>query len=82
MELFNKKETFVINDDERIEATITNDTLNDPDHEFVTVRFFSPQRCRIAEADYDAEFPPADEDIAKLVAKWEGADPSDVYRAL
>lgn len=82
MELFNKKETFAINDDKRIDVTITNDTLNDPDHEFVTVRFFSPQRCRIVEADYDAEFPPTDEDIAKLVAKWEGADQSDVYRAL
>lgn len=66
----------------RIDVTITNDTLNDPDHEFVTVRFFSHQRCMMVEADYEAEFPPTDEDIAKLIAKWEGADPSDVIHVI
>ena len=88
MELFTKRDIYIVDDindadnPTRIDVTITNDTLNDPDHELVTVQFFSPQRCRMVEADYEAEFPPTDEDIAKLIAKWEGADPSDVIHVI
>lgn len=49
MELLNKRETFAIDDDRRIDATVANDTLNDPDHELVTVRFLSPRWCKIME---------------------------------
>lgn len=87
MELFTKNDVYIIyNADDadnptRIDVTITNDTLDDPDHEFITVRFFSPRRCKVAEDAYEAEFPPTEEDIAKLIAKWEHVDPSYVVRA-
>lgn len=85
MELFTKNDVYIIDEDvdnpKRIDVTITNDTLDDPDHEFITVRFFSYRVCRVAECAYRAEFPPTEEDIAKLIAKWEHVDPSYVVRA-
>lgn len=87
-QLFTRHETWIVHDettseDTEIEVEVTNDTINDPDHEYITIGYFSPRRCRSIERDYYAEDVPdaqyIEACIKSLIAKSEDLGIFDLF---